>query len=92
MTEKLMELGERRRITLKIWLEDDKAFTPLAPTWELSKAYEVQDQGECIQAQDGTRWELTAEVEPKGRGDYRLTYQFGIGTEIIRRSIKLKVV
>lgn len=62
MKERIMELGERRRVTLVLWMED------------------------------GARWQLTAEIQPESRGDYRLTYQFGLGTEIIRRSIPIRVV
>lgn len=28
MEEKVLQLGERRAITLKIWLKDNAAFTP----------------------------------------------------------------
>ena len=33
--QRVMELGERRRITVTLWLADEQAFTPDAPTWEL---------------------------------------------------------
>lgn len=29
---RVMELGERRRITATLWLEDNQLFTPTAPT------------------------------------------------------------
>ncbi len=92
MKERIMELGERRRITLALWMEDEQQFEPVAPKWELSKAQQVLETGTCEAAPDGVRWQLTAEIQPESRGDYRLTYQFGLGTEIIRRSIPIRVV
>ena len=62
---------------------------PVQPTWELSKAQEAPETGTCEAVPDGARWQLTAEIQPESRGDYRLTYQFGLGTEIIRRSIPI---
>lgn len=89
---RVMELGERRRITATLWLEDKQLFTPTAPTWELSQANKVLTTGTCEAAQDESKWNLTAEIEPTARGDYRLTYVFGLGTEIIRRSMRIQVV
>lgn len=31
-------------------------------------------------------------IQPDARGDYLLSYQFGLGTEIIRRSVPIKVI
>lgn len=92
MKERITELGERRRVTLVLWMEDGAAFEPVQPTWELSKAQEAPETGTCEAVPDGARWQLTAEIQPESRGDYRLTYQFGLGTEIIRRSIPIRVV
>ena len=92
MKERIMELGERRRVTLVLWMEDGASFESVQPTWELSKAQETPETGTCEAVPDGARWQLTAEIQPESRGDYRLTYQFGLGTEIIRRSIPIRVV
>lgn len=92
MKERIMELGERRRVTLVLWMEDGASFEPVQPTWELSKAQVAPETGTCEAVPDGARWQLTAEIQPKSQGDYRLTYQFGLGTEIIRRSIPIRVV
>ena len=37
MKERIMELGERRRVTLVLWMEDGASFEPVQPTWELSR-------------------------------------------------------
>lgn len=92
MTERFMELGERRRVTLRVWLEGDKPFQPQDAKWELIKSQDVVATGPCETAADGATWQLTAEIEPESRGDYRLSYQFGMGTEIVRRSIPIKVI
>ena len=75
-------------MTLVLWMEDGAAFEPVQPTWELSKAQEAPETGTCEAVPDGARWQLTAEIQPESRGDYRLTYQFGLGTEIIRRRLR----
>lgn len=90
--QRVMELGERRRITVTIWLSDNQTFTPDDPTWELTQTNQPVADGTCEASADGAKWRLTAEIQPLARGDYRLTYIFGLGTEIIRRSVKIKVV
>lgn len=92
MTERIMELRERRRITLTIWLEDERVFEPTTPTYELTRSREMIKTGTCEAAADGAKWQLTAEIQPDARGDYLLSYQFGLGTEIIRRSVPIKVI
>lgn len=89
---RVMELGERRRITVTLWLKDNRAFTITDPTWELTQANKPLDTGPCEAAQEDTKWRLTAEIQPAARGDYKLTYTFGLGTEIIRRSVRIQVV
>ena len=66
MKERIMELGERRRVTLVLWMEDGAAFEPVQPTWELSKAQEAPETGTCEAVPDGARW---LSVRP-GDGDH----------------------
>ena len=90
--EKIMELGERRRITLKVWLNDHSTFTPTDCTYQLYLGNTIEAEGSCDAEQDGTDWRLTCEVQPTQRRTYRLQYTFTLGTEIIKRSASLKVI
>lgn len=90
--EKVFEFGERRRVTMAVWLNDGQSFTPASPTYELTKIRDVVQSGVCEATEDGGRWNLTAEVEPPGLGDYRLSFLFGLGNEKIRRSVRIKVI
>lgn len=90
--ERVLELTERRRVTMSIWLNDGQSFTPVSPTYELIKTRDVVQSGVCEMAEDGSRWNLTAVVEPPGLGDYRLSFLFGLGDEKIRRSVRIKVI
>lgn len=45
--EKVFEFGERRRVTMAVWLNDGQAFTPASPTYELTKIREVVQSGVC---------------------------------------------
>ena len=88
---KIFELGERRRITLSVWLNTGQDFVfNGTPTWALSFP-PVEDSGTCEVVQDGKRWNLTAEIQPQKRGNYELQYTFGIGTEIHKKSCKIRV-
>ena len=91
MNEKTFELGERRLVTLEVWLSDGQAFQPIDPQWALTYMRQ-ESSGACNMVQNGDRWQLTAEVQPKQKGFYRLQYTFGIGTEIIKRSVSIHVV
>lgn len=87
---KQLLLGERRKISILVWLTDGTAFTPTAPGWELIMGA-IEASGACDVAQDGGKWELTAEIEPKTRTTYRLVYTFGLGSEIVKREVKVVV-
>ena len=91
MNEKTFELGERRRVTLEVWLSDGQAFQPIDPQWVLTYM-QKEASGACTIVQNGDRWQLTAEVQPKKKGVYRLQYTFGLGTELIKRSVSIRVV
>lgn len=93
MMEKVFELGERRRVTMEIWLHDGAQFTPTNCTWALmTSSNMVEQSGACEALPDGTKWRLTCEVQPKQRYRYKLQYTFGLGTEIIKRSVDIRVV
>lgn len=90
--EKVFEFGERRRVTMKVWLNDGAAFTPSDCKYQLMLGPTVEVEGDCEVEQDGTAWKLTCEVQPKQRRPYKLTYIFDLGSEIIKRSVNIRVV
>ena len=90
--EKVFEFGERRRVTMKVWLNDGTSFTPANCKYQLMLGPTVEAEGSCETEQDGTAWNLTCEVQPKQRRAYTLTYTFELGTEIIKRSVGIRVV
>ena len=94
MNEKLFELGERRRVTLEVWLSNGQTFTPTDSTWELTSASYPSPEGSgvCSVREEGGKWQLTAEVEPKRRSTYKLQFSFHMGTEIVKRSVQIRVV
>lgn len=85
------ELGERRRITLKVWINGVRSFALDDPTWKLTHA-STEGSGVCESEQDRDVWYLTAEVQPKQRGTYKLQYTFHIGSEIIKRTVEIAVI
>jgi N-acetylneuraminic acid mutarotase len=87
-----LELGERRRVTLEVWLTDGGTFQPENCKWQLLFGSTAESEGDCDVEQNGTRWRLTGEVEPKKRTTYRLQYSFQMGTEIVKRTVLIKVV
>lgn len=89
--EKKLNLGERRRVTLEVWLNDGSEFAVSEPTWALLLGRDAEDSGDCDAVQNGKKWRLTCEVQPQKAGYYTLKYTFGLGTEIIVRNITLKV-
>lgn len=91
MNEKTFELGERRRVTLEVWLSNGQSFQPLDVSWSLRYLQE-EASGPCDVVQDGDKWQLTAEVEPQKRARYRLQFSFSMGTEIVKRSVWISVV
>lgn len=90
--DKIFEFGERRRVTMRVWLNDRAQFTPTDCAYQLLVGSNVEAEGACDARQDGDAWELTCEVQPQTRYAYRLQYSFALGTEIIKRSVGIKVV
>lgn len=90
--EKIFELGERRRVTMKVWLNDGASFTPTNATFRLLIGSVAEAEGSCELMAEGNAWLLTCEVEPKQRRQYKLQYSFALGTEIIKRSVDIRVV
>lgn len=84
------ELGERRRISLKVWINGADSFALSAPVWELKKQVK-ESSGTCEATQDGAAWVLVAEVQPKQKGQYELQFTFNVGTEIIKKSARINV-
>lgn len=92
MNEKIFELGERRRVTMKVWLNDVASFAPSNGAWELSIGGTKEASGTCEMEASGSNWKLTCEIQPKQRRTYKLQYSFELGTEIIKRSVFIKVI
>lgn len=88
---KTLELGERRRVSLEVWLGNGRPLAVAEGTWALLLAGEAEDQGDCETEQREGRWVLTAEIQPRKRRPYRLQYTFRVGTEIIKRSVEICV-
>jgi hypothetical protein len=86
-------LGERRRVTMEVYLNDKARFVPENCTWELLSGMTAEDSGACeTQEQEDGKWWLTCEIQPKARRTYTLQYTFGLGTEIIKRNTEIRVV
>ena len=85
------EFGERRRVSLKVWLCSGTTFQIQNCTWTLTKK-EQEANGACETEADGNGYILTAEVQPKNQGVYKLQYTFEMGSEIIKKSVNIKVV
>lgn len=94
MNEKVFELGERRRVTMEVWLSNGQTFTPMNSTWNLisSSHPSPEASGACDVQEVSGKWQLTAEVEPKRKTSYKLQFTFHMGTEIVKRSIQIRVV
>lgn len=90
--EKVFEFGERRRVTLRVWLNDHAEFTPQDCSYQLLLGTKAEAEGACDARQDGDAWELTCEIQPKTRYTYRLQYTFTLGTELVKRSVGIKVI
>lgn len=90
--EKVFELGERRKVTMRVWLNDGARFTPRNCTWKLLFAAAAESDGTCETEQDGSAWLLSCIVEPKQRRTYKLQYGFALGEEQILRTVLIKVV
>jgi hypothetical protein len=88
---KSFELGERREVTLSVWLADGKEFSIENAEWELSRGT-VEQSGLCNVEYEDNTYKLTALVQPQARGRYKLTYSFMVADEIIRRTATIDVV
>jgi hypothetical protein len=92
MNKKVFEFGERRLVTLSVWLNDMAVFSVMNPTWELVLGNVTEDSGTCDIEQTRKGYDLTALIQPKQRRLYTLRYTFTIGEEIIKRSVQIEVV
>lgn len=91
--KKIFELGERRKVSLHLWLESGYAWTPENPTWELiSPDGSSTASGTAEAAQTSEGWTLSTLCEPTCRGLWRLCFAFDMGEEHVKRSALIKVV
>lgn len=91
--KKIFELGERRKVSLHLWLESGMSFTPDNPTWELVEPDgDTADTGIAEATQTTEGWTLATLCEPTSRGEWRLYFSFDLGEEHVRRSVRIKVV
>jgi hypothetical protein len=88
---KTFELGERRLVTLSVWLADGTAFDLKNATWSLQWGNQEESGGDCDVAETEKGYELSALVEPRQRRSYTLQYTFSVGEEIIKRSVQIEV-
>lgn len=85
------EFGERRRVTLKVWINGEPNFLLDNPAWELKKGF-VEAEGAAEAEKDGAAWLLTSEVQPKQHGLYKLQFTFSIATEIFKKTVQINVI
>lgn len=91
--KKIFELGERRKVSLHLWLDSGYTWTPENPSWELISpdgATAASGTAEAVQTAEG--WTLSTLCEPTGRGLWRLCFAFDLGEEHVKRSALIKVV
>lgn len=91
--KKLFILGERRRVTMYLWLESSVTWTPEDPTWTLygpDGAEAAHGAAEALQTAEG--WSLSTLCEPTARGEWLLLFSFDLGDEHVRRAVRIKVV
>lgn len=86
--------GERRSVTLTVALEEGSAAMPESPGWELVHldTGQTEASGVCEIVQDGSSYQLSALIEPKMTGLYRLNISFAIGNEVRRPYLLVKVI
>jgi hypothetical protein len=96
MADLTFERGERRLVTLSVWLADGQTLPLTDPTWALMPSGwrgSVESDGTCdVGDGDGGKKNLTALVQPEKAGSYELEYTFNVGLEIIKRTVTIKVV
>lgn len=91
--KKLFELGERRKVSLSLWLASGLSWTPESPTWELIEPDgTTHSSGTADSVQTTEGWTLSTLCEPDTRGEWRLVFAFDLGEEHLRRSVRIKVV
>lgn len=93
MDEIILTLGEKRKLTMDVWLSTGEAFTLQNSTWSLLFAKIEEASGECeVTPVTGNHYHLVAEIQPTKKGVYELSYSFHLGTEIVIRTVIIKVV
>lgn len=89
---KIFELGETRFVVLDVWMNDGSEFQPVNPTWSIAKGdHEMHGLCEATEL-DNHHWGLAALVSPTVKGDWKLTFTFGLGAETVKKSVTIKVV
>lgn len=94
VSEKTFILGERRSVMLNI--STNSMEKPDNPTWELEYRDTVRTEatGDCelvLDSESGI-YTMSALVQPKQKGFYRLYFAFGIGQELRRPFMVIKVI
>lgn len=93
MDEIILTLGEKRKLTMDVWLSTGEAFTLQNAAWQLCFLEEEEASGECVVTPvTGNHYHLVAEIQPLKKGVYELSYTFNLGTEVIIRTVIIKVV
>ena len=93
MDEIILTLGEKRKLTMDVWLSTGEAFTLQNAEWKLTLQEVEESSGTCIvTAETGNHYHLVAEIQPEEKGVYNLYYEFNLGTEVIIRNVFVKVV
>lgn len=92
--QKTFILGERRSVTLSVALDEGCAAVPESPGWELVNldTEQTEDSGVCEIVQDGNSYQLSALIQPRMTGLYRLNISFAIGNEVRRPYLLVKVI
>lgn len=85
-------IGEKRRVTLWVWIEGDDMPVLSEPMWTLSNDGETESSGTCEMTSEDGRWRLVAVVEPQKLGWYALTVSVLLGDERIIRNATVHVV
>ena len=69
-------------------------FTLSDATWTLNTipADTEEAHGTCMITQEDKAFYLAAEIQPLKKGPYKLQFTFNVATEIIKRSVMIKVV
>ncbi len=93
--EKTFTLGERRSVTLNVGVGNNATVQPENPVWELVRldTDKVEASGLCqiTRDEDGV-YQLSALIEPEAAVLYRLNVSFGIGGEIRKPYMLVKVI